>query len=165
MKNLKTNHQTELLDALKKFRMLLLGSKMSIGATIILIGISIVLMFYSRENLTAIVSLSIGIIALIVYIFNFLWLKDIVLNSDSSTAFPSNIAKFKTYMAKRKNNETIYMSVWMLSTIPAVTLFLESQTEAFAIVALAIVLMAVGGYFSFKKVDSHIESLEALTVE
>ncbi|MEO8933044.1 MAG: hypothetical protein ABI295_01955 [Xanthomarina sp.] len=162
MKNLKTVHQDKNPNQFKKFNMLVAGSKMATASTIILILISIALIFYSKANVFSIISLIIGAAVQVVYIFKYLLLKNIDKNIDTPVLLTSNILKFKTYVAKRKNNELIYMSIWILSILPFASIYLGSEIKALIGAVLFILIVGFFGMLSFRKVDNELEKLKAL---
>lgn len=162
MKNLQSKNKDKFRSPEMKFNALVQGSKMSQFANLLLILFSIGLMIYSRENLVAILFLSLGIVALAVYTLKFLLLKNIHKKPESTFFSPSNVLNFKAYMAKRKRNEVVYMTIWMISTIPAVSLYLNSGLKASILVATSILIMMVLGFLSFKKIEDELKSVSQL---
>lgn len=160
MKNSETKNQETIQKQVRKFKVLLWESKLSIIGTVCLIALSAILIYYSRESLVSIISLTCGASLLITYLYKFLWLRGINRNFDTLDSINSSFSTYKTYMKKRKNNEILYISIWILSIVPAATLYFGSSSKAFVFVFLSIFLVIIVGVLSFNKIIKIIENME-----
>lgn len=161
MKNLKAKNQDTFQNQLKKFKMLIVGSKMAKFSSILLICISFILMFYSEKNMIVIISLVIGSAVLVVYIFKFLLLKNIDQKSYTQMSLTSSISKFKAYVTQRKKFELLYISIWALSLTPFLSSYLGSGLEAIMAALIFITITAVLGMLGFIKAEKELKTLEA----
>ncbi|CAM4281928.1 hypothetical protein [Gillisia hiemivivida] len=160
MKNLKTKSQETFQYQLKKFKMLIVGSKMAKASSIFLICISFIFMFYSEKNMLVIISLLIGIAVLVVYIVKFLLLKNIEQKSYTLQSLTSSISKFKAYIRSRKKFELLYISIWVISLIPFLSSYLGSDLKAIIAAIIFITITAVLGILGFKKATKDLEAIE-----
>ncbi|MGO3183905.1 MAG: hypothetical protein ACTIJ9_13850 [Aequorivita sp.] len=162
MKNLETKTQDTFQDQLKKFKMLLMGSKMTKIASLVLIGFSFSLMLTSEEGMLTIISLLLGVAVMVAYMFKFLSLKNIEQKSYTQMSLISSITKFKTHMKNRKNNEFYYVFIWLFSLIPVLYSRSESTTHVIVEIVLAVIVTGVLGMFLFRKTEVDINNLETV---
>ena len=148
--------QDNFQNQFQTFIMLLKGSTMAKISSFLLIIVSLVLAYQSRENGLQVASLLIGALSLIIYIFKFLSLKDIKQKSYTQTSLVSSISKFKNYISNRKKYEMYFMGFWNISLIPFATSFLESKFQAILFAVAYIGIVAILGNLAYKKVDKTI---------
>ena len=161
MKNSNQEKQDTFQKQLKTFEKLLIGAKMAKLSSFILIGVSIGLAIRFRENNLYVMLLLMGILAIVFFIDKFLSLKDIKQKSYTQTSLVSSISKFKTYMVNRKKYEMYFMGFWMLTLIPSASLYFESNVSGILSMLAYITFVGVFGYFSYRKTEKEIASLES----
>lgn len=161
MKELKIKEQEAFESQLKHFKAMLLGSKMALGSSILLIGLSIALMFYSEGDIIIISSLVLGAIALVVFCIKFLSIKGIGQKTYTPNSMPSNISKLKTYLNNRKKYENYFMIIWIVSLIPFASFYLGSKAEAIIGALIFGVIISLLGWLAFKKIDRDLEVIES----
>jgi len=160
MKNLKSKNSDTFSDQLKKFKMLIVGSKMAKVSSILLMCISLFLMFYSEKGMLVILTLLIGIAVLGVYIFKFLPLNNIEQKPKTQDSLTSSISKFKAYIKQRKKFEIIFISVWFFTLIPFLSSYFGSNLKAISVTILVISITAVLGMLAFIRVEKELQTLE-----
>ncbi|NRD24750.1 hypothetical protein HNV10_15965 [Winogradskyella litoriviva] len=160
MKNLNSQKQDTFQAQLAKFKKLLVGAEMAKLSSIILIVVSLVLAYKSRENSFNVMLLLIGVLSLVFFIDKFLSIKDIKQKSYTQTSLVSSISKLKSYMAKRKKYEMYFMAFWILTLIPSATTYFESNIIGAIGVVLYIAIVAFMGNLAYKKTDKEIALLE-----
>ncbi len=143
------------------FKHLIIGSKSARIASILLIAFSIAFVYYSRENKMSAFSLLLGIVFQVFYIFKYLGLKGIEQNPNTPRELSSNLSKFKIYMKRRKKNELLFLAIWILSCIPAASMYFGSQFKAAIGGVVYILFVGFLGHLAFKKADKEINKLEA----
>lgn len=145
----------------KLFKTLLKGAKMAKLSSFLLIAISLILAYKSRESNLGMLSLLIGAVGLIIYIFKFLSLNSIEQKSYTQMSLVSSISKFKSYIVMRRKYEMYFIGLWILSLIPMATSSLNSRIQAILFAVTYIVLVTILGNLAYKKIDKTICSLEA----
>lgn len=160
MKNLKSKNSDTFSDQLKKFKMLIVGSKMAKVSSILLMCISLFLMYYSEKSMLIILTLLIGIAVLGVYIFKFLPLNNIEQKPNTQDSLTSSISKFKAYIKQRKKFEIIFISVWFFTLIPFLSSYFGSNLKAIIVTILVISITAVLGMLAFIRVEKELQTLE-----
>lgn len=160
MKNSSTKKLDTFEAQLKTFKKLLIGAKMARFSSIILIVVSLVLAYYSRENSFNVMLLLIGVLSLVFFIDKFLSLKEIKQKSYTQTSLVASISKLKSYMAKRKKYEMYFMAFWILTLIPSVTTYFESYVLGVFGIFAYITIVGFLGYLAYLKTDKEIELLE-----
>ncbi|WP_296384614.1 hypothetical protein [Winogradskyella sp.] len=148
-------------EQLEKFEKLLVGAKMAKLSSVILVTVSLVLAFRSRDNSLYVMLLLMGALAIIFFIDKFLSIKEIKQKSYTQTSLISSISKLKTYMANRKKYEMYFMTFWVLTLIPSATLHFESNVLGIVAILSYITLVSVLGYLAYKKTDKEIALLES----
>ncbi len=78
MKTILTKSLDPFQEQLMELKMLIVASKMAKVSSILLSSLSLILMFYSKNNILVTSSLLIGIAVLGIYMFKFLPLKNII---------------------------------------------------------------------------------------
>ncbi|RED42238.1 hypothetical protein DFQ10_109133 [Winogradskyella eximia] len=147
-------------EQLKTFEKLLAGAKMAQLSSVILVTVSLVLAFKSRENGLYVMLLLTGALAIIFFIDKFLSVKEIKQKSYTQTSLASSISKLKVYMANRKKYEMYFMAFWVLTLIPSATAHFESNVIGIIAILTYIALVSVFGYLAYKKTDKEITLLE-----
>ena len=160
MKTSTTKNPDTFQDSFKTFKMLIAGSKMAKVSTLLLIGFSLLLMFYADKNMLSIGSLLIGIVALMVYLSKYLSLKTIEQKSYTQTSLISSISKFRTYMTNRKKYEIYYTLIWTLSLFPFMASYFGSEFKAIIATVLFITITGVFGMLGFIKSERELKKLE-----
>lgn len=146
---------------LHTFRALLEGSVMAKISCFLLISLSFVLAYKSRDNMLHVLMLLTGIASVFFYIIKHLSLQDIKQKSYTQTSLISSISKFKAYMANRKKYEIYFLGLWVISLIPFATSVLDSQLYAILFAILYIAVVTVLGNLAYKKTDKTIAGLES----
>lgn len=161
MKNSNNKTPDTFQTQLKKFEKLLVGAKMAKVSSFILVTVSLVLAYRSRENNLYVMLLLMGALAIVFFIDKFLSLKEIKQKSYTQTSLVSSISKLKTYMANRKKYEMYFMTFWILTLIPSAATHVESNILGVIGIILYIVIVGFFGYLAYKKADKEIASLES----
>ena len=161
MKNSNQEKQDTFQKQLKTFEQLLVGAKMAKLSSFILIGVSTGLAIRFRENNLYVMLLLMGILSIIFFIDKFLSLKGIKQKAYTQTSLISGISKFKTYMINRKKYEMYFMGFWMLTLIPSVSIYFESNILGVLSMLAYIAFVSVFGYMAYKKTDKEIAKLES----
>jgi hypothetical protein len=161
MKNSNNKKQDTFQTQLNKFEKLLVGAKMAKLSSFILVGVSIGLAIWSRENNLYVMLLLMGALAIIFFIDKFLSLKEIKQKSYTQTSLISSISKLKTYMDNRKKYEMYFMAFWVLTLIPSSATYFESNVIGIIGILVYITLVGGLGYLAYKKTDKEIASLES----
>ncbi|MFD2565448.1 hypothetical protein [Aquimarina rubra] len=162
MKNSKTSRKDTFQYQLKNFKMLLNGSKMAKISSIILIALSLILAYISKENIGVVISLLTGAFGLVVYIVKFLSLKNIKQKSYTQTSLVTSLSKFKGYVSKRKKYEMYFMALWIITLIPFGPTVKFNYIAAIVAAVIYIGIVAVLGGLAFKKIDRQILTLESV---
>ena len=160
MKNSKTKKLDTFEAQLTKFKKLLVGAKMARLSSMILIIVSLVQVYYSRDNSINVMLLLIGVLSLVFFIDKFLSIKEIKQKSYTQTSLVASIAKLKSYMANRKKYEMYFMAFWILTLIPSATTHFESNVIGIVGMLLYIAIVGFLGYLAYMKTDKEIALLE-----
>jgi hypothetical protein len=160
MNNSNIKKQDTFQAQLTKFEKLLVGAKMAKVSSVILVVVSLVLVYFSRDNSMSVMLLLIGALAIVFFIDKFLSIKEIKQKSYTQTSLVSSISKLKTYMSNRKKYEMYFMAFWVLTLIPSAATHFESNTIGIIAMLLYIALVGVFGYLAYQKTDKEIDLLE-----
>ncbi|WP_405572999.1 hypothetical protein [Winogradskyella sp. Asnod2-B02-A] len=147
-------------EQLEKFEKLLAGAKMAKLSSVILVTVSLVLAFKSRDNGLYVMLLLMGALAIVFFMDKFLSLKEIKQKSYTQTSLVSSISKLRLYMANRKKYEMYFMAFWVLTLIPSSIGHFESNIIGIVAILCYIALVSVFGYLAYKKTDKEITLLE-----
>jgi len=162
MKNLKIENQDTFQLQLKKFKRMLVRSKINKIFIVLGICISFLLMFNSEKDVLVIASLLLGVAVIVGYTFKFLSLKTIEQESYTKTSLKSSVLKFKTYIKTRKKYEIFYTSIWVLSLIPFKIFYSGSVIKAIIEILWIIAMGAYLNMLIFKKEERDLKNLEAV---
>ncbi|TXD82817.1 hypothetical protein ESY86_12430 [Subsaximicrobium wynnwilliamsii] len=146
---------------LQTFKALLKGSMMAKTSSFMLIAVSLVLAYKSRDNMLNVLLLLTGMASVVFYIIKHLSLQEIKQKSYTQRSLMSSISKFKAYMANRKKYEIYFLGFWIISLIPYATSFLDSKLHAILFAILYIAVVTVLGNLAYKKIDKIIAHLES----
>ncbi|WP_289045193.1 hypothetical protein [uncultured Olleya sp.] len=160
MKTTKSNTTDTFEQQLSKFEKLLLGAKLAKLSSFILVAVSLVLAFKSRDNSLSVMLLLTGALSIILFIDKFLSIKEIKQKSYTQMSLVASISKLKLYMSRRKKYEMYFIIFWMLTLIPFSSTYFNSNVYGILGVVLYIVVVAFFGDLAYKKTDKEILELE-----
>ncbi len=156
--NIKRQNTFEVQSA--KFEKLLLGAKMARVSTLILIAVSLILVYFSRDNTTYVMILLIGALAILFFREKFLSIKAIKQKSYTQTSLISSISKLKTYMANRKKYEMYFMAFWIITLTPSAATHFKSNITGIIAIIFYIAVVYIFGNMAYQRSDREISLLE-----
>ncbi|MDN3594678.1 hypothetical protein [Zunongwangia endophytica] len=142
----------------EKFNKLLKGSESAKISALILITISAKLIYQMREHIEYLIPMAIGVILLIGYTINNLWLKNYKIDEKN---IQFQLKRYKLYLAKREKYEVSIMFIWILTVVPSqlygkdINLFVLLIFMALTFIFIVIV------NFLFKKTKIEVKKLES----
>ncbi|WP_299102746.1 hypothetical protein [uncultured Winogradskyella sp.] len=154
------NNQDTFKKQQSKFEKLLTGAKMAKLSSVILVVVSLVQAFKSRENSLYVMLLLMGALAIIFFMDKFLSLKGIKQKSYTQTSLIASVYKLKNYMCRRKKYEMYFIAFWILTLIPSSTAYFESHIFGIIGVMLYIAIVGFLGNLAYKKADKEIAILQ-----
>ncbi|WBL23536.1 hypothetical protein [Zunongwangia sp. HRR-M8] len=142
----------------EKFNKLLQGSELAKISALLLIIISTKLIYQMREHIEYLIPMALGVMLLIGYTINNLWLKNYSIDKEN---IGFQLKRYKLYLAKREKYEASIMFIWILTVVPSqlngknINLFV-----LLIFMALTFIFIVIGN-FLFKKTKIEVKELES----
>tara|TARA_R110000765_G_scaffold309928_4_gene403320 strand:+ start:372 stop:866 length:495 start_codon:yes stop_codon:yes gene_type:complete len=142
---------------IERFKYLLKGSESAKYSSIILILLSGFLIYKMRDHIAYLVPLFIGVVLLIAYTINNLWLKNYNLTEEN---IQLQLKKYKLHLAKREKYEVTIMFIWILTATPAYLYGKEIDLFVLLRFMTLTYLFILIGNILFKKTKNQVNELE-----
>tara|TARA_B100001079_G_scaffold268465_1_gene278881 strand:- start:2129 stop:2623 length:495 start_codon:yes stop_codon:yes gene_type:complete len=142
----------------EKFNYLLKASESVKISAIMLMVLSGILIYQMRAQVTYIIPLALGIVVLIAYTVNNLWLKNYTIDEKN---IQLQLKRYKLYLAKRQKYEAGIVFIWILTVTPSY--LYGKDIDLFLLLGFMVFtyLFIVLGNFLFQKIKNEVKEIES----